>query len=256
MKYTKEDLAEIFKQYHNRIYGLALKMSRNTEDAKDILQNTFIKAIRNLSQFRNESAISTWLYRIAINEANMKWRKEKSQAKLLKWGKEEYRDMPPLSADGQLVQQEDKEIVDTAIKKLPLKYRALVLLKDFHDLEYAQISRILKISVPTVKTRLHRGREYLRRAILKYNEGKNFPPFSPKILPALNEHTCSLATKFLDGFISGTTPVQKKTKFQKHIADCSPCKKFLKDYQQAIAITKSLQCEDIPPQLLEKITNL
>lgn len=254
MKYTKNDLAEIFKQYHNRIYGLALKMSRNTEDAKDILQNTFIKAIENLSQFRNESAISTWLYRIAINEANMKWRKERSQAKLLKWGKEEFRDRPPLLADGQLVQKEDKEIVDAAIKKLPLKYRTLVLLKDFHDLGYAQISRILKISVPTVKTRLHRSREYLRRAIAKYNKNRDFPRFSPKVLPPLSELTCTLATKFLDDFISGTTPVRKKTKFQKHIADCAPCKKFLKDYQQAIAITKSLQCEDIPPQLAEKIS--
>jgi RNA polymerase sigma-70 factor (ECF subfamily) len=255
MKYTQEDLVGIFKDHQVKIYNLALRMSRNRQDAEDILQNTFLKVLKNIKKFRSESAISTWIYRIAINEANMKWRKQKSQEKLVKWGKEFFADQPFPMVDKEMVRKESGEAIDSAVRNLPLKYRAAVLLRDFQDMDYGQIARILGVSLASLKTRLHRSRQYLRVAMSKYNQEKAIPKFDPKISPPLSSNKCISAIKFLGDFIDGNIPEEKKIIFERHIADCRPCKVFLKDYQQAIRLTKSLQCEDIPSAFALRIAD-
>lgn len=131
MRYSREEIEEVFARYRLKIYNLALRMARRREDAEDILQNTFLKVIKNIKYFRNESSLSTWIYRIAVNEAKMKWRKDKSLGRLVKLEKEDLTNRPQLLADKQLEREETKGLIEAAIKNLPLKYRLTVLLRDY-----------------------------------------------------------------------------------------------------------------------------
>lgn len=256
MKYTRNDLAALFKQYQSKIYHLALKISRNADDAKDILQNTFLKVINNLDKFRNESSISTWIYRIAINEAYMKWRLSKRQERLANLKKES----SLLSGEGfllpdkELIKDELKQEIDSAIKSLPLKYRVAIVLRDFQDLEYEKIRRILNLSLQATKTRLHRARLMLRSKISEYNQDKllknNFKRPAKTSLSICNRNI-----KFLDSLFKDEVSRGDKKLFQKHVDGCKPCKRFIRSYKQAISLAKCLQCEDIPQELQEKINS-
>jgi RNA polymerase sigma factor, sigma-70 family len=210
MKYTQKDLSAIFNKYKTKIYYLALKISRNTDDASDILQNTFLKVIQNLDKFRNESSLSTWIYRIAINEAYMKWRVSKRQQRLADFKKE--RDllnaMPPVFPDKEVINEELKEEIDAAVKKLPLKYRVAVILRDFQDLDYAKIGQILKLSLQTTKTRIRRARLELRKAISDYY--KDRAPESLRRLPQTAPSSCRLYIKFLDNLFNDQAPSKIK----------------------------------------------
>ncbi len=254
MKYTPEDITAIFNQYKTKIYHLALKISRNTDEAQDILQNTFLKVINNLEKFRNESSISTWIYRIAINEAYMKWRVKKRQERLINLKKERiYLSGTPSSIpDKEVISGELKEEIDSAVKNLPLKYRVPVILRDFQDLEYLKISQILNISLQATKTRLHRARLELRRAISAYYEDKLQKDNSGRITK-MNWATCSRSIKFLDSFFQKAISPQNKRNFKKHISDCRPCRTFINSYKEAIALAKCLQCKDIPEELHKKV---
>lgn len=255
MKYTQKDLAGIFDQYKSKIYNLALKISRNTDDAKDILQNTFLKVIKNLDKFRNESSLSTWIYRIAVNEAYMKWRLTKRQRNIANFKKEKDLLTGPGSAqpDKQLIGEELKQELNNAIKGLPLKYRVAIILRDFQDLDYSKISKILNISLQSTKTRLHRARLQLREGISNYYKDRFIN--KAQNLAQMNLVSCGRYLKFLDDLFKDGVSLKNKRLFQKHIQGCQPCKHFIKSYKQAIAVTKCLQCEDIPRDLQLKLNS-
>ncbi|MFZ5801305.1 MAG: sigma-70 family RNA polymerase sigma factor [Candidatus Omnitrophota bacterium] len=253
MRYTRENLRQIFESYRLKIYNLALRMARKREDAEDILQNTFLKVIKNIKYFRNESALSTWIYRIAINEAKMKWRKDKSLGRLVKLEKEDLTNRPQPLADKQLEREELKNVVEAAIKNLPLKYRLTVLLRDYEQMHYAEIARILNINLPTLKTRLHRSRIFLRQGLESYFQDQTIPAFNPRLKASLGKTQCVLATRFLERFMSEDLPAKQRRSFKQHISDCRSCRKFTQAFQKAVSLTKSLQCEDIPPALAQKI---
>jgi len=174
--------AELVSRYEQNIYNLALRITGNEEDASDILQETFIQAFKKLDSFRGDSKFSTWIYRIGTNYALMKKRKDKRDMSISL-------DRPILTGKGDelprqltddwtntpfdiLENKEVKEKLDKAISQLHPDYRLPLVLRDLNGLSNKEVSSILNISVPAVKSRVHRARLFLRESLGDYFHSK------------------------------------------------------------------------------------
>ncbi len=170
---------QLMLRNQGKIYNLGLKLLRNREDAADLLQETFIKAYQNLNDFEGKSAFSTWLYRIATNFALMKLRQRKARSVSLETMEEESR--PVYNREildwsdnphAHLKNQELKMLLESAITSLPAKYKTVFILHDIEGFPVAKVSEILSLSIPAVKTRIHRSRLYLREKLSRYFKEK------------------------------------------------------------------------------------
>lgn len=168
--------------FHERkVYNLALRMLGNPDDAKDILQDTFLKVYDHLDKFRGDARLSTWIYRIAMNEALMKIRREKGRMVSLdsfavSEGETRSLDIEDWSQKplDKLLTKELGDEMENAIRLLPEDYRAVFLLRDVQGLSNVEIAEALDITVPAVKSRLHRARLFLRGELSQYfARGKN-----------------------------------------------------------------------------------
>ncbi len=161
----------LVRRYENRVYNLAFRMLGNADDAADVAQETFLAAYEGLGRFRAESALYTWLYRIAVNKALSRRRAKSSRREFVPAD-----DPSPLLTAASRFQApdevaEEKEravIVQDAISRLPGDLRAVVILKDIEGLEYEEIAGVLKLALGTVKSRLHRARLSLRETLARY----------------------------------------------------------------------------------------
>ena len=162
-------------RYEKKIYNLALRMLRDPDDAREILQETFLKVYDNLEKFRGEAHLSTWIYRIAMNEALMRIRKDKHRPRSIdsfsgtddEPRELEVQDWSPRPLDRLLTKELGGEL-EHAVARLPEDYRAAFLLRDMEGLSNEEIARVLKLSVPAVKSRFHRERVFLRNELSKF----------------------------------------------------------------------------------------
>ena len=161
-------------RYEKKIYNLALRMLRDPDDAREILQETFLKVYDNLEKFRGEAHLSTWIYRIAMNEALMRIRKNKHRPRPLEVTDEDgerreidVEDGAPVPVERLLTRELGGEL-DRAIALLPEDHRGAFLLRDVEGLSNEQIARAMKLSVPAVKSRIHRARVFLRNELSRY----------------------------------------------------------------------------------------
>jgi RNA polymerase sigma-70 factor (ECF subfamily) len=173
----RDAFAQLVETYSGQIYRLALKMLNDALDAEDVLQNTFIKAFQHVAGFEGRSSLSTWLYRIAANEALMMIRKRRpgiiemdaklvdaddadiAPSEFVDWG---------LLPEEELLTGEAKKELDQAIQNLPEKLRIVFLLRDIEGLSIQETAQALELSETTVKTRLLRARLRLREELANY----------------------------------------------------------------------------------------
>lgn len=171
---------ELFRRYSDRVYAIAMGMMRNDTEAQDIVQETFLAAFRKLDTYRAESPFRGWLFRIATNASLMRLRTKRRRPELPLLvrsatgdsdGQErEAVDVAPLAPK----RMQDRELGDqlhAAIDALPDKYRQVLILADFEHRTMKEIGRAMDLSVPAVKTRLHRARLAVRDAISPYMAG-------------------------------------------------------------------------------------
>jgi RNA polymerase sigma-70 factor (ECF subfamily) len=172
----RAEFARLVDTYSTLIYRLGLKMLGNQQDAEDILQNTFLNALTHLANFEGRSSISTWLYRIAANEALMMIRRRKSNFNLEDMQPEDSDDVPlpktfvdwSIMPEKELLSGEGKGVLETAIKKLPENLRMVFILRDVEDLSIRETAEILNLTEVNVKTRLLRARMALREQLSSY----------------------------------------------------------------------------------------
>lgn len=169
---------ELVKRYEKKIYNLAYRIMGNKEDASDVLQETFLQAFKKLSGFKGKAKFSTWLYRIAVNICLMRKRKRKKMktvsldipilTKKEDEIKRELRDDWSESPLATLENEEVKKTLSEAIGLLPEEYRTVFLLRGLNGLSNQEVAKALKISLPAVKSRLHRARLFLRDKLSQY----------------------------------------------------------------------------------------
>lgn len=162
----------LVSEYDKKIYNIAYGLVGNAEDAKDITQDAFLKAFKNIKNFRGDSSFSTWIHRIAINAGKDFIRKSKKSLSLEEIKSD--RDIKDESAGPQdYIERKEKSLeINEALIQLKEEHRNVILLKDVQGFSYQEIADILEINIGTVKSRISRGR-YLLRDLLKKNKELN-----------------------------------------------------------------------------------
>jgi RNA polymerase sigma-70 factor (ECF subfamily) len=179
----------LLERYEDKVFRLAFRFVRNESDAKEILQDTFLSIWRKLDTFKGDSQFSSWVYRVTANAALMRLRSQRRHPQI------STEDLPPgfldshgagygegygsghipspgenwaKRPDDQLQSDELRRHIQSAVDALPELYRTVFLVRDVEGMSTEETAELLGISVPTVKTRLHRARIALREAIAKY----------------------------------------------------------------------------------------
>jgi len=169
----EEDAYEILIQrYQQPVYNLVCRLMNDTAEAPDIVQEVFLKVFRNIGSFRGSSSLKTWIYRIAVNEAynHRRWFSRHHRQEVALVSEEGAPHGENLTDPGRspfelAADHETRALVEQALEKLNPKFRAAVVLRDIEDLSYEDIASVLDISLGTVKSRILRGREALRKIL-------------------------------------------------------------------------------------------
>jgi len=172
----RAEFSRMVEIYSGNIYRLTLKMLNDPQDAEDVLQETFIKAFRGLKNFDGRSRLSTWLFRIATNEALMYLRRKRPTFVSIDEPVEtEEGEQRPVQIvdwccmpESELMSQEARQHLDDAVERLPHSLRVVFLLRDIEDLSTAETAEVLGLSDTAVKTRLSRARMRLREDLSVY----------------------------------------------------------------------------------------
>ncbi len=173
-----EAFDEIVNLFQRKIYSLSFNLTRNQMDAQDVTQEVLLTIYRKIDTFLGKSAFSSWVYRITINASYMKLRSRK---------KEQYVSMDDIlpsfnssgfqqeriqdwtdRTDASLYANETKETIEKAVEQMPEKEKVVFLLRDVDGLSTEKVGEILDLSVPAVKSRLHRARLFLRKKLSGY----------------------------------------------------------------------------------------
>jgi RNA polymerase sigma-70 factor (ECF subfamily) len=172
----RAEFARLVDAYSSPIYRLGLRMLGNPQDAEDVLQNTFLNALTHIPKFEGRSSLSTWLYRIAANEALMMIRKRKPEIDLdIEEGEDNAEDLKPTQfadwsalPEDELLSSEGKKTLDATIQTLPESMRIVFLLRDVEGLSIKETADALNLTETNVKTRLLRARMFLREQLSVY----------------------------------------------------------------------------------------
>ncbi|WP_312279507.1 sigma-70 family RNA polymerase sigma factor [Oscillibacter sp.] len=165
-------------RYEKRVYALALRMCGNPADAQEAAQEALLSAWQSLPFFRGESSFSTWLYRLTSNASVDLLRREKRQRAVSLDDGELSLIIPDnrLTPHEEAEQSELREAIRSGLKTLPDDYRAVLVLRELHQLSYQEISSALDVDLGTVKSRINRGRKRLCEFL---TETGNFLPAAP-----------------------------------------------------------------------------
>ena len=169
-KGDKKALTELVRLYEQTVYNFSYKICRNRDRAEHTMQETFLSMVKNIHQFSGESKLSTWLYRVVSNHCLMLARSE------YKYGFTSLDDDEALidekniadwkvTPDNITENNELKVMLDEAIEKLAPEYRVVFMLRDVEGLSTEETAKIVELSIPAVKSRLHRARAFLRNEL-------------------------------------------------------------------------------------------
>jgi RNA polymerase sigma-70 factor (ECF subfamily) len=155
---------QLVERYERRVYAVALRMCGSAEDARDVSQEVFLNAMRALKRFREEAQLSTWFHRVAINASLDHHRKQKRR---ITRPIEEAAEQPTKEAGPEEVAAEAARAAEVhrALAQISPDHRAVLVLHDLQDLDYAEVAAVLDIPAGTVKSRIHRARVEMARLL-------------------------------------------------------------------------------------------
>jgi RNA polymerase sigma-70 factor, ECF subfamily len=172
---SEDAYAWLVSQYHQPVYSLVYRIVNDPADASDTTQEVFLKVFRGMKQFNGQSSLKTWIYRIALHEASNRrrwWFRPEEQdsnpsplpSREIREALVDGRESPYESA----VHEEVREHIEAELQNVPEPFRTTLILRDLEELSYEEISEITETSLGTVKSRLTRGREALRKRLEQY----------------------------------------------------------------------------------------
>ncbi|QYO61941.1 sigma-70 family RNA polymerase sigma factor [Leptolyngbya sp. 7M] len=166
----------LVNRYSNEIYALLRRLVRDPDDAADLTQETFLSAVKAIKGFRGDSGLKTWMFRIAMNHARnqFRWWKRRHRDRSVSLDNAEFDGTVPLSEkigsdspgpEETFIRREREDAVLAELAELPTIFREVVVLCDIHGLGYEEIASMLEVNIGTVKSRISRGREELRKRL-------------------------------------------------------------------------------------------
>jgi len=229
---------ELLRRYQSRIYGYGMKMCRNPEDARDVLQDTMLTMTRSLKSFRGASSLSTWLYAIARSFCIKKRRKSKfaPAEELSLSGMETDRTGPAIAPSEQpdhiVSAKELSNYLNRAVQSLEPMYRDVLLLRDGEGLSAPEVAEVLGIRVDAVKSRLHRARLAVREQMAPLIG----VPSKPAAVASGNcPDVLALFSRHLENEID---PEVCRT-MESHLAGCSECRGNCESLKQTLALCRN-----------------
>ncbi|ALS26223.1 RNA polymerase sigma factor SigW [Paenibacillus cisolokensis] len=172
LKGDQQAFAELVGLYQDKLYHMAYRMLYNRQEAEDVVQETFLRVYKNLDRYDETMKFSTWIYRIATNLCIDRIRKRKPSYSLDAEsndheGLDGYSMIPSdnRTPESETLLSETQRTIHQAIETLPAKYKSVMVLRYLQDLSLQEIGEVLDMPVTTVKTRVHRGREFLRKRL-------------------------------------------------------------------------------------------
>jgi len=172
LKREESCFEELLERYGSKVLNLSMRITRSQEDAEEILQDVFITVFTKLGSFEHKAQFSSWLYRVTMNSSFMKIRARNRRRTVSldevepttrqNWvgNRTEMFDVDLMSSRHEL-----REAIQSAVEKLPDEYRAIFVLRDIDGLSNEAVSQVLQLSVPAVKSRLHRSRLLMREQL-------------------------------------------------------------------------------------------
>ena len=174
---------KIVELYQKRIYALSFNLMRNQMDAQDVAQEVLLTLFKKIHTFQGKSAFSSWVYRITLNSSYMKLRSKKKEPKIsidellpsfnsTGFQQEKIQDWSE-NTESLLFTNETRKVINKAVGLLPEKEKVVFLLRDVEGLSTEKVSEVLDLTIPAVKSRLHRARLFLRKKLSGYFEEYN-----------------------------------------------------------------------------------
>lgn len=168
-----EAFDELVNRYTANIYALLMRLTEDQEEARDLTQETFLSALKAIKNFRGDADLKTWLYRIAVNESRnrFRWWKRRSRSLTISLDAENSSGQTPDYADSSenpetaALRREREYALRQALSELPTNFREVLVLRDIEGLSYEEVAAALETNVGTIKSRIARGREELRRKL-------------------------------------------------------------------------------------------
>ena len=173
---SNEAYEELVNRHESKIYSIALRYTKSTQDAEEVLQDVCLTLYKKVQDFAGKSAFTSWLYRVVVNSSLMKLRKNRQNKSTLiddlgYNARQEFftRTSEELkNGDSVSQQNETREILKDAIERLGDEYKTVFIMRDIDGLSNQEVSEILGLSVPAVKSRLHRARLMLQKKLERY----------------------------------------------------------------------------------------
>src|SRR5579872_3906748 len=184
---SEEAFAWLIARYHQPIYSLLARTVHDRADAADLTQEVFVKVFRGVSGFHGESSLRTWIYRIALREASNQrrwWLRHKMQEVPIELEISENDSGVPVRLKDTLVDagespydsavhEENRARVEAALLQVPEPFRTTLILRDIEGFVYEEVAEIQGVNLGTVKSRLVRGRAFLKKILLKAQPAKH-----------------------------------------------------------------------------------
>ena len=238
----QDALEQLLERHQSQVYRFGMKMCRDPEDAKDVLQDTLLSVARNVRDFRGGSSISTWLYTIARSFCVKKRRKgkfaPKEAAASLEGDAEQVAD-PDAAADETLASKQVEQALEAAIASLEPMYREVLLLRDVEGLTAPEVARVTGASVQAVKSRLHRARLAVRARVAPLLGIPTDQPAAPG--------TCPDVLALFSAHLEGQVSAEVCAEMERHIEACPRCRGACDSLKRTLSLCRtSVPAEQVP----------
>lgn len=167
---------ELYRRHHRRVYSICLRMLQNPTEAEDLTQDVFVQLFRKIGSFRGDSAFTTWLHRMTVNQVLMHFRKRNVKLEKTTEEGETPEQIVMGTANPDRMPIVDKIALQDAVDQLPNGYKNVFLLHDVQGYEHEEVAKILGCSVGTSKSQLHKARLKMRKLLMKKSNPKIYRP--------------------------------------------------------------------------------
>ncbi|HZZ85946.1 MAG TPA: sigma-70 family RNA polymerase sigma factor [Anaeromyxobacteraceae bacterium] len=251
----REALEELLARHQRRIYRFGLKMCRDEEDAKDVLQDTLLAVARGIRDFRGQSSVSTWLYAIARSFCVKKRRRSKfapeQEQRLGSEAEEEVVQVadPARPADETLAGRQVERALEAAIGGLQPIYREVLLLRDVEGLTAPEVAQVLGVSVEAVKSRLHRARVAVRAAVAPLLG----VPEAAAAEPAAGAGACPDVVELFSRHLEGEISSDLCASMERHLSGCPRCTARCDSLRATLNLCARSPAPEVPPAVQHSV---
>jgi RNA polymerase sigma-70 factor, ECF subfamily len=241
-----EALTELVERYSPRIYRFGMKMCRDEEDAREVVQDTLLAVARSVKDFRGQSSLSTWLYTIARSFCIKRRRKSVGEPDgfepldALEVGHAALVDAQ--APDERAHAKQLEAALEAAIGSLDPRYREVLLLRDVEGLTAPEVAKVLELSVDAVKSRLHRARAAVREKIA--------PFFAPE--PEA-QGSCPDVVDLLSRHLENDVSPEVCHELEEHVAGCARCATRCDSLRKALSLCQAAPLPEVPPEVQELV---